>query len=556
MVLLAGVLAGLGLIVAFLGPIQLTGRTLLPVQPDVLAAGARTLLQEIGYDTPPVDSSWSFEENTAYLDHLEESEDADRWSQLGVGSRSGLVFWYRQSPRLLVPFDSYWPRMSRTDPPSTFPGMAEVTLDPEGQLMALEVVPPEFDDTMPGEERAPDWPGLLARAGLSLEDLSPAEPSWLPPVHSDTRIAWEGKLSNTPDLTLRVEAASYRGRPVFFRVLGPWVEPERAEDDPEGAGQRVAQILLPILFISILLGAVLLARRNMRLGKSDRSGAFRIAAFSVVTHTAAWLLAAKHFTQPNVFFVPFIRTLSFSLFVGMSLYVFYLALEPYVRRRWPDTIISWTRVLSGKLQDPLVGRDILFGSLAGIGLVLFGMVAHWLPVWVGLAPRRPQDVDLIRLLGARWVFGFTLDDVVHAIDPGMLTLVLLLVLRVILRRQWIAGSVIVLLSGFLSWADSGYWFDALFGAIFGLSVLLSVARLGLLATTTLFFVLSVCEQTAFTSTLRRGISPEQCSQSCRSRPSRDMASSRPSPAGHFSRKPFSRSDPGNSSGRFTPTSST
>ena len=43
------------------------------------------------------------------------------------------------------------------------------------------------------------------------------------------------------------------------------------------------------------------------------------------------------------------------------LWVLYIALEPYVRRRWPATLVSWSRLLAGGFRDPLVGRDILAG---------------------------------------------------------------------------------------------------------------------------------------------------------------------------------------------------
>ena len=36
-----------------------------------------------------------------------------------------------------------------------------------------------------------------------------------------------------------------------------------------------------------------------------------------------------------------------------------------MRRRWPQTLISWTRVLAGRLRDPLVGRDVLVGAACG-----------------------------------------------------------------------------------------------------------------------------------------------------------------------------------------------
>jgi serine/threonine-protein kinase len=56
--------------------------------------------------------------------------------------------------------------------------------------------------------------------------------------------------------------------------------------------------------------------------------------------------------------------LAFSL--AAACWVSYLALEPVVRRRWPDTLVSWTRLLRGRVLDPLVGRDVLVGVMGGI----------------------------------------------------------------------------------------------------------------------------------------------------------------------------------------------
>ena len=54
------------------------------------------------------------------------------------------------------------------------------------------------------------------------------------------------------------------------------------------------------------------------------------------------------------------------LLLGMVVYAIYMALEPDVRRRWPETLIAWSRVLAGRLKDPLVGRDLLLGILVGV----------------------------------------------------------------------------------------------------------------------------------------------------------------------------------------------
>ena len=64
----------------------------------------------------------------------------------------------------------------------------------------------------------------------------------------------------------------------------------------------------------------------------------------------------------------------------------YLALEPWVRRRWPHAIISWSRLLSGQLRDPLVGRDILFGVMLGVVWILLFEIRFIPMMHMGAAP--------------------------------------------------------------------------------------------------------------------------------------------------------------------------
>jgi len=54
-----------------------------------------------------------------------------------------------------------------------------------------------------------------------------------------------------------------------------------------------------------------------------------------------------------------------SLFLALIVWTAYLGLEPYIRRRWPQIIISWTSLLGGGLRDPVVGRDVLIGAALG-----------------------------------------------------------------------------------------------------------------------------------------------------------------------------------------------
>ena len=79
-------------------------------------------------------------------------------------------------------------------------------------------------------------------------------------------------------------------------------------------------------------------------------------------------LCRGHFAASRRRLGLFILAVSTSLFVSGVAWMLYLALEPWVRRRWPQTIISWSRLLSGQVRDPVVGRDILVRGDAGRGL--------------------------------------------------------------------------------------------------------------------------------------------------------------------------------------------
>jgi len=49
----------------------------------------------------------------------------------------------------------------------------------------------------------------------------------------------------------------------------------------------------------------------------------------------------------------FIMGVEIAAFVSFAMWLFYIALEPYVRRLWPKTLVSWHRLLAGRFR----GRD-------------------------------------------------------------------------------------------------------------------------------------------------------------------------------------------------------
>jgi len=355
--------------------------------------------------------------------------------------------------------------------------MATAWMDPSGNLLRLQVVPPEGDQPVASDATPPrmDWSRLLAAADLKEAELHLTDSIWNPPFHSDGRQAW-----TAPEL--RVEAASYRGRPVLFRVLGPWEKPAESAADPQTKGERVGQILASIMFVSVLLGGLLLARRNLRLGRSDRNGAFRIASVFVAVHMLGWVLWGTYLADVASMVGAFIGTLAATLFEGVMLWVLYLALEPYVRKRWPETIISWTRALAGRFRDPLVGRDMLVGCLLGVAMSALSDA----PRWLGLDPCRPELFRMTSLSSTRHLFGEFLDGQIHSLVTPMLLLVLLLLFGVVLRRLMLAAGAVLVVGGLIGWAFGNHWLDPVGTLLFAGVVLLTLTRFGLLATTVLF----------------------------------------------------------------------
>jgi hypothetical protein len=175
-------------------------------------------------------------------------------------------------------------------------------------------------------------------------------------------MAWVGTWPDPPQDSFRVEAAAFEGRPVFFRITGPW---SRAVHE---APPIPADFTFPvILFFVIILpiGAGFLARRNIRLGRGDRRGSFRLASFAFVCvflRNISWQHHIPAVAEAGLLFF----ALRDALTIGVLYWLLYMAFEPWVRRRSPSTLISWSRLLAGRFRDPLVGADLLVGLLLGV----------------------------------------------------------------------------------------------------------------------------------------------------------------------------------------------
>jgi hypothetical protein len=130
----------------------------------------------------------------------------------------------------------------------------------------------------------------------------------------------------------------------------------------------------------------------------------------------------------------------FGIVPAALLWVFYTALEPYVRRRWPQSLITWNRLLAGGIRDPLVGGHLLVGF--SVGLVTCILVESI----------RTQTLTntwqsrMATLLGTGQALNVTLSDLTVEITFALAVLFLFQLFLIPFRRKWLAGTAITLLS--------------------------------------------------------------------------------------------------------------
>ncbi len=477
----------------------LTGRTYyqsyvtFPHSPDVLNTKAQEMLGRLGYPEPPVDAAYGFANGSAYSTwQAEQDQSLDRWQALASANPPDVFFWHRTSPRNLVPsnFITGGPGggvvVTTNDPPRTRPGMTLLTLHPDGRLISLEVLPPDKEDAAPADPAAPepDWPLLFAEAGLDMDQFSPTEPEWLGRAYADTRAAWVGPGANASGAELRIEAAAYRGRPVYFELIAPWTTPLASPSTGLTTSQTVNNVIGITLLLGIFGTGIGLAIRHARLGRADRRGAGRLAVAAGLvalvgeilgTDTASWLQA-----------IPTI--VSWACFVAVLVWTFYTAIEPYVRRRWPETLISWTRLLDGRWRDPRVGRDMLMGSFLGVALGLVGALT-----WVAYDWRRTPSAAP-QFVAAAWsgpveALGSQLQGLQSVTLSSLGFLLLLVMFRIVLRSERaavIGFAALIVGLGTIQGADPVV--DFLFGLPVIVGMVLILTRLGLVALVSFLFV--------------------------------------------------------------------
>ena len=135
----------------------------------------------------------------------------------------------------------------------------------------------------------------------------------------------------------------------------------------------------------------------MQLGRGDTKGALKGAIASFAACFVWIVLAAHRYPSGAWFFEWWQIILGRSAGLALQWWVLYMALEPYIRRTYPEALISWSRLVAGNLRNALVGRDILWGvGLGALGSAI-ALFAYALPTWFSIKNVTPFFIpDVLR----------------------------------------------------------------------------------------------------------------------------------------------------------------
>lgn len=348
--------------------------------------------------------------------------------------------------------------------------------------------PPDFDRLELSERRQRELKSLFAQAGLmqmtveelrqSLEksDVGKQDQAYEigPPFHVDEFFVFQMKNPEQEDSAETtghriawIELGYAEGRIAYFKAVQPSIErihvspweqapdpvpswavfPEKTQQyEPEGLkekkrhvdslrkqvrGQHEGGIKSYLQLISwtvslfILPTTMVLAWRNITLGRSDRRTAWRLAVFLFFV---TLLSTRLNFGMT----LELLRaSLKLSAGVAFQFWVYYLALEPIVRKFWPGILTAWSRAMTGRWRDPSLGHSLLMGAMMAtlVPLLYYGLVGLSAEFKVsalsGNIALLAQFLELIRFV-AGW---------------GVYIIIILVLCRMVVPNDWLAAVV-------------------------------------------------------------------------------------------------------------------
>jgi hypothetical protein len=471
--LLAGIVVAL-LIAVFLAQHGMLVNLVSARDPALLEEQSRQIVSSLGFDQANDKAYW-FDIDQEYYRYSSKIASPERYRSLAKASPSPLEFWYRQGPQALETTHNPF-QVNESDPALYYSGEAEVGLDSAGRLNYLAAIAPQ-KEIPPSADAKPDWQPLFQEARLDWSQSHATPPAWMPDVPADQNFAWE-TISNGQ--STQVAGATYHGRIVFFRVLAPWAQSSRIRPVLAPLAGRMGLSIFVISALSIFVVCLVFARKNLKLGRGDWRGAVRASVLFLIVLLAGAALTPHYSGSARWIWTWFEVELGIAVGTALQFGVFYLALEPYVRRTWPEMLISWSRLLAGGWRDPLVGRDVLIGTLFGLAAAIAPFARVALPYWFRIADISAGG-GIERQLGTVPAFLGSILFQSNALTNAMGGLAFLFVVARITRRKWVGIMTVGIFFGVISLTGENLAIEIPLAALFVVAILYCLLRFGFLA---------------------------------------------------------------------------
>ena len=501
--LLAGFAALLFLVGFFQSEYKINAQAPLDKSQDALAERARTVIKDVGYSEDTGNEWHEFGRDGSYLRHVrEQPQRKNWWEKLKNGQPAFYHFLYRRFESDITTLGRA-ADVSARNPPMNKPGMISVRLDVTGRLMRFEAVP-EAEAKKTTEDAKTDWGVLFDAAGLKIGDFKEVESKWNPTQFADESVQWQGFMVGDKDVPVRINGAGLHGKPVLFEIVPSWREPAGAvQSQIQASGPRASEIFILVLFLSAILGSALLVRFNVKNGRGDVMGAVKIAGFCCLLTFISAAFTADTGTGIGAKLFALFVGLSEALLVSSFIFLFYLSIEPFIRKRFPEVFISWNRLLSGDFKNPMVGRDVLVGSFLSLVLALIGVGLAYLGYLT-----KPSGVfdpfgrgSISPLNGPVGFFGELIQNPVSGVLNSFFVMFLLLISSLVLKKKWMAiigAGLILSLQALLASISQGDWVLYVNGLFFVAIWLLCIVRFGALAAVSFYMFIDLMQSALIT----------------------------------------------------------
>jgi len=332
-----------------------------PAQFEMLT---QNLLRELGDTAKPSDAYSYFESNDAVIaEHLRR---ADRGEQKGRGPRNsteggldyeqGLsLYTYRQRATGILVLINPFSNLDWNDPPADEPGMINIEMDSRGHLLNFLAIPPR-EAPQPSSVQEPPWRVAFTAAGIDPALIAEVPAAIVPAVPFDWRKQWRGTMPGYPNTPVQVVATGFAGKLTAFRVLSPWDALADSEKYAVSAWQLAIWTLMPLLGTLVV---AFFAVRNLRRDRADIAATLRLAVTIGVLYFLRQMLRQRFVPDIGDTVTRILIFIAMALLWGGLCGIIYLAIEPYLRRRVPRLLISWTQLMKGQWRSPLLGKDLL-----------------------------------------------------------------------------------------------------------------------------------------------------------------------------------------------------